>query len=148
MMNKENLTCKKLVKTLSYTTLTQDREVYTEVLIDGRKYLKHGQLQAVSVVGFVYKIFNDKTQCSEYWVQCGISKQHPCDTKITKEQGYEIAAENAMMNPFLVMKVNKQFGNNTFRDIMRAYVGDMDLEFIKTKEEIENQGKNNLDYNR
>lgn len=143
-----NLIGKELVKTFSYSTLSQDRDAYAEVIIDGRTYLKYGQLQAVTIVGFMYKIYNSELGTNEYYVYCGMTKQHPCDTKITKEIGYEQASINAQMNPFMEMKVDKAFGNITFSKMMEAYVDDMDLEFIKTKQEIIKQGKNTSIYNR
>ena len=139
---------KELVKSLSYSTISQDREAYAEVVIDGRNYLKYGQLQAVTIVGFMYKVYNKTLGANEYYVYCGMSKQHPCDTKINKEVGYEQAAINAQLNPFMEMKVDKSFGNITFRQMMEAYVSDLELEFIKTKQEIMKQGKNTSIYNR
>ena len=47
---------KELVNTFSYTTATQDREVYADVSINGRRYRKYGTLQAVAFVGNLYKV--------------------------------------------------------------------------------------------
>ena len=129
---------KELVKTLSYTTASQNREAYSNVVINGRNYVKLGTLQAVTVVCNVYKLYNSQTNMVEYWAHMGMSKQHPTDINVNKELGYEVANYNAMNNPFWVMQVNKQFGEITFRDLMRTYINDMDLEFIKTAEEIKN----------
>ena len=147
-MNKENLVSKELVKTLVYTTANQDRSAYAWVNIDGRDYIKTGELQVVSFVGNVYKIFNSSKNTAEYWLYVGMSKQHPCDSKINKEEGYELAQEKAYMDPMMVLQVNKQFGEITWRRMMDAYVSDMDLEFVKTTQEIQAQGKNLLKYNR
>ena len=147
-MENLNLVSKELVKTLSYTNFSEDREVYAEVIIDGRTYYKLGTLQGVTIVGFMYKVFNSELDKNEYYLYCGLSKQHPCDSKINKEIGYEHAATNAQMNPFLIMKVEKTFGNNTFRPMMKAYVDDMDLEFIKTTQEIAKSNKDKSIYNR
>ncbi len=149
MIQGKNILEKELVKTLSYTTSNQPRNVYSNVVINGRNYLKGGVLQSVTVVCNVYKIYNSESKTSEYWAYFGMSKQHPCDTRINKELGYEIANENANINPFCILKVNKRFGENTFRDMIRPYVDDMDLEYIKTKEEIELNPFNDIKkYNR
>ena len=148
MVNKNDFLEKQLVKTLSYTTATQNRDVYTNVVINGRNYLKAGTLQAVTVVCNIYKIYNTKNNMYEYWAHFGMSKQHPCDSKLNKQVGYEIAQENALLNPFCVLQVNKQFGENTFRDMIRPYIDDMDLEMLKTKEEIELSGDDINKYNR
>lgn len=136
--NTNDFLSKELVKTLSYTTASQNREAYANVVINGRNYVKLGTLQAVTVVCNVYKLYNSQTNMTEYWAHFGISKQHPTDINVNKELGYEIAQFNAMNNPFCIMQVNKQFGEITFRDLMRTYINDMDLEFIKTAEEIKN----------
>lgn len=134
--NKNDFKNKELVKTLSYTTASQNREAYSNEVINGRNYIKTGTLQAVTVVCNVYKIFNSETKLTEYWAHVGMSKQHPTDIMVNKQLGYEIANMNALENPFCIMQVNKHFGENTFRDMMRAYINDMDLEYVKTAEEI------------
>ena len=148
MIKSQNLLSKEIVKTLVYTTASQDRLVYTPVSINGRTYLKTGELQVVSFVGNVYKVYNNETNMYEYWLHVGMSKQHPCDSKIDKKEGFEKAQENAFMNPFMIMQVNKRFGDITWRKIISAYVADMDLEFVMTKQEILNSGKKIEDYNR
>ena len=65
-----------------------------------------------------------------------LSKQHPDDICINKDLAYEIADTNSFIKPFIQMQVNKRFGENTFRDIIRSYIADMDLEYVKTKDEI------------
>lgn len=147
-MVNSNLIKKELVKTFAYTTVSQSRDAYTNVVIDGRNYLKYGQLQAVTIAGFMYKIYNSELGVNEYFLYCGISKQHPCDTKLNKETGYEQAAINAQMNPFFEMKVEKQFSDYTFRRMMTNYVDHLNLEFIKTTQEIKKQCKNTSIYSR
>ena len=134
--NTNDFLSKELVKTLSYTTASQDREAYSNVVINGRKYFKTGTLQAVTVVCNIYKIYNTNSEMTEYWAHMGLSKQHPTDIMVDKNLGYEVAYENALNNPFCIMQVNKSFGENTFRDMIRPYIEDMDLEYIKTPEEI------------
>ena len=134
--NKDDFKFNELVKTLSYTTASQNREAYSNEVINGRNYIKTGTLQAVTVVCNIYKIYNSDSKMTEYWAHMGMSKQHPTDIMVNKEIGYEIANKNALNNPFCIMQVNKRFGEITFRDMMRSYIHDMDLEFIKTAEEI------------
>ena len=90
-----------------------------------------------------------KGQKFKKYVLCiGMSKQHPYDTKINKEIGYEIAHENSLTNPSIVIEINGKFTNRRFRDIIDNYLSTMNLEFIKTKQEILLEGKNPKDYNR
>lgn len=133
--NNNDFLGKELVKTLSYSTAGQERLAYSNVVINGRKYIKMGTLQAVTVVCNIYKLYNSNNGMVEYWAHFGLSKQHPDDIMVNKELGYEVAQYNAMNNPFCILKVNKQFGEHTFRDMIRPYIDDMDLEFVKTSEE-------------
>lgn len=148
MIKSTDLLDKEIVKTLVYTTASQDRFVYAPVSINGRTYMKTGELQVVSFVGNVYKVFNSETNLTEYWLHVGLSKQHPCDSKINKKEGFEKAQENAFMNPIMIIQVNKRFGDITWRRMIDAYVADMDLEFVMTKEEIVAAGKDTKKYSR
>ncbi len=148
MIKSTDLLEKEIVKTLVYTTASQDRFVYTPVSINGRTYMKTGYLQVVSFVGNIYKVYNSTTKNVEYWLHVGLSKQHPCDSKINKQEGFEKAQENAFINPIMVIQVNNKFGNITWRKMIDSYVANMDLEFVMTKEEIINAGKDIKKYNR
>jgi len=106
MITNKDFTSKELVKTLSYCTAKCDRQVYADVIVNGRKYLKCGTLQAVTVVCDVYKIENNKTNMVEYWACFGISKQHPKDLQINKELAYETAKKSAEK---ISQKYNKHF---------------------------------------
>ena len=141
-INSNDFLNKELVKSLSYTTATQDREAYCNVVINGRNYIKTGTLQAVTVVCNVYKIYNSKTKNYEYWAHFGMSRQHPNDSNVNKELGYEIAQNQLLNDPFWIMKVEKDFNEHAFRDMARVYVDNMNLEFIKTHAEIKNTQNN------
>ena len=104
-MNNSNFLSKELVNTFAYTTATQDRDVCTDVSINGRRYRKYGTLQAVAFVGNLYKVgvpgegyLKDdgpvQNRNDKYVLVIGMSKQHPYDTKVNKDLGYEIATEN------------------------------------------------------
>jgi len=152
---------KELVNTFTYTTATQNRDVYADVSINGRRYRKYGTLQAVTFVGNLYKV-----GCTGegYWPKedgpirtsknektvlvIGMSKQHPYDTKVNKELGYEIATENMLTNPVIMIEVQGKFNKRRFVDIVESYLDTMKLEFIKTKGEIIAEGKNPKNYNR
>ena len=75
-------------------------------------------------------------------------KQMLTDKAEATWQFKENTQEKAFMDPMMVLQVNKQFGEITWRRMMDAYVSDMDLEFVKTTQEIQSQGKNLLKYNR
>lgn len=151
---------KELVNTFAYTTATQNRDVCTEVSINGRKYDKYGTLQAVAFVGNLYKVNikgdgywpREKGPISnydnKYVLIVGMSKQHPCDTKVNKELGYEIAAMNALEDPIIILDIQGKFTYRRFKNIVENYLANMKLEFIKTKAEMIAEGKDPKKYNR
>jgi hypothetical protein len=152
---------KELVNTFAYTTATQNRDVYTDVSINGRRYRKYGTLQAVTFVGNLYKVGcsgegywpkeDGPIQTSKnekYVLVIGMSKQHPYDTKVNKELGYEIAQTNMLNDPCMVIEVQGKFNKRRFVDLVEYYLSTMKLEFIKTRQEIIAEGKNPKNYNR
>jgi hypothetical protein len=159
--NKNNFLFKELVNTFDYTTATQNRDVYTDVSINGRHYRKYGTLQAVTFVGNLYRVgwsgegYYPKEQGpiqtfknDKYVLVIGMSKQHPCDTKVNKDLGYEIATNNMLNDPCIIIDIQGKFTYRRFKTIVENYLSTMKLEYIKTKKEIEMEGKNPKDYNR
>ena len=152
---------KELVNTFAYTTATQNRDVYTDVSINGRRYRKYGTLQAVTFVGNLYKVgcsgkgyypMEDgpiqTSKNEKYVLVIGMSKQHPYDTKINKETGYELAHEKMLDDPCMIIEVQGKFNKRRFVDLIEYYIDTMKLEFIKTKAEIIAEGKDPKNYNR
>ena len=121
---------KELVNVFEYSTASKERYAYTDVNIDGRWYTKYGTLQAVTMVGGLYKTENNKNL-----LVVGISKQHPNDNKVDKKLGYEVAHINMLNNPAIVMEVDKTFKRRDFNHICSNYINSMDLAFIKTNKE-------------
>jgi len=134
-MNFENkdFLSKELVNTFSYTTATQNRDACTDVSINGRRYTKYGTLQAVTFVGNLYKLNEYKNV-----LVIGMSRQHPNESKINKEMGYEYAHLNMLDNPIIMIEVQGNFTKRRFVNIVESYLSNMKLEFVKTKKEIEN----------
>ena len=130
--NKSDFLNKELVKTLSYTTASQNREAYSNEVINGRNYTKYGTLQAVTFVGNLYKINEYKNV-----LVIGMSRQHPTDVKIVKELGYEQANINALNDPIIMIETQGKFTKRRFVDIVETYLSYMKLEFVKTRKEIE-----------
>lgn len=143
-MKKFDFLTKTLVDSFSYTTSTQDRETYTEERINGRKVLKFGTLQAVTVVGNLYEdCYGNRI------LMCGVSKQHPCDSKCNKQLAYETAQAHALFKPDIVINTVPKYMNSiNFRNMVEWYVDGMDLCFLKTTQEIINSGDDPKKYNR
>jgi len=143
MKNFDFLT-KELIDSFSYTTVTKNREAYSDVIIDGRQYTKWGTLQAVTIVGNLYEdCFGNRI------LMCGVSKQHPCDTKCDKQLAYEVAQAHALFCPDLVVNSVPEYLNKfNFAQMMSWYVDAMKLDFTKTRKEIEKTGDDPKKYNR
>lgn len=142
---------KELVNTYAYTTATKDRDVCTYVSINGRNYAKFGTLQAVTFVGNLYKVDSYKKNSKDfnkYVLMVGLSKQHPCDTKVNKQEGYEAASIRAIDDPIIIMNVEGKFDKHRFNNIVKNYLSNMKLEFIKTRKEILAEGDDPTKYNR
>lgn len=158
--NKKDFLFKELVNTFSYTTASQNRDVCADVSINGRRYTKYGTLQAVTFVGNLYEVgiqnngylkdnvtINNKNN-RKLVLFIGMSKQHPCDVKVNKEHGYEVAHINALDNPCMIIDINEKFTKRRFVDIVEHYLDSMNLEFVKTRAEIIAEGKDPSKYNR
>ena len=78
----------------------------------------------------------------------GIARQNPYDTVIDEETGFEIAIENAMINPVMTIEYNNEVKEDVVYGLLDSYVNGLPVQFIKTKTEIESEGKNIKDYNR
>lgn len=143
-MKKFDYLSKELVKTLSFTTTTQNRESFSEVNIDGRRYIKTGTLQAITFIGLVYEdAFGKKI------MHVGISKQHPNDSKCDKQIAYENAYLKCLNNPDIIFNTIPEYIDMfNFRKMMQWYYDGMNLEYIRTKEEIQSSNKNTKEYNR
>jgi hypothetical protein len=134
---------KTLVGEYSYTDANKDRNYSKCVLINGRKYIKLGVKTATTVVAFQYKVFNPSINRSEYVTLMGVARQHAGDAKISLEEGYEIAATNAMISPIATFKFPKKCSEYTIRHLMMCYVDELPVNFVKTKEELD---ENNVDF--
>lgn len=143
MKNFDYLT-KELINTLSFTTMSQNREAYSDVYINGRNYAMFGTLQAITFVGLVYEdTFGNKV------MHVGIAKQHPNDSKCDKKLAYENATLKAMNNPDIVFNtVPENVTMFNFRQMMSGFYDGMDVQFLRTKKEIELAGDDPKKYNR
>ena len=130
---------KDLIRTFSYTNMNDYRGMETKVVVNGRTYVKLGQAQAVTMVGNLYKCWDPSVESYKYMLMVGVAKQHPCDLKITKQEGYAIANENAYASPSIVMEVTKDFDKEKFIYTAMCYIELMHLSFVKTKKEIDAQ---------
>lgn len=127
------------IDTFYYTDYSNNRADTMSERINGRLYVKFGIRTATTVVGVLYKDTNPSCkQPNKYTLLVGISRQHPCDVKIDKETGIEIAHVAALTNPVMKIELYKKINFYDFKDIARSYISTLPVEFVKTKDEIIN----------
>lgn len=132
---------KDLVKTFSYSTANNYRNYEKQMVVNGRTYYKIGQLQAVTMVGNLYKCYDPNVESFKYMLMVGVAKQHPRDLKITKQEGLEIANEKAYSCPSIVMEVPSDFTKEQFQMFADCYVEFAmikHLQLVKTNKELLN----------
>lgn len=128
---------KEFVNNFSYTTINTDRSGVKDVRIDGRQYCKFGIYQAVTLVGDLWDIYDGDVKRNRRMLFVGVAKQHPRDLGVDKELSYEVAHLNSLENPVIVMEVGPNFCGHDFRHLASLYVDTLDLQFVKTRKEIE-----------
>lgn len=130
---------KDLVKTFSYSTANNYGNYEKRMVVNGRTYYKIGQLQAVTMVGNLYRCYDPNVESFKYMLMVGVAKQHPRDLKITKQEGLEIANEKAYACPSIVMEVPSDFTKEQFQMFADCYVEfamRKHLQFVKTNKEL------------
>jgi hypothetical protein len=127
---------KELIRTYHYNTAKEDRYYVKQEVINGRLYAKYGIATVASMVVDLWKIYDPSVKQYKYVYMGGLSRQHPNDTKIDIEMGYEVAHENAFTNPVFTFIYNEKLSTIGVLDLMREYVKNLPIEFIRTRQEI------------
>ena len=130
---------KELIETFSYTTMNHPREGEMLVRILGRDYYKFGTYQAVTLVGNLYDVYDADVKHNKTVLFVGVSRQHPRDSFIDKETGYEEANLKALLEPQMIIEVGEKFGQSDFLNFAKSYIRTMKLKFVKTRAEIEDE---------
>ena len=116
--------------------------------INGRLYDKHGVDCATTAVALYYKVYDPSFKHYKFAILVGIARQHPNDSTITEEIGEEIATENAMIDPVMVIEYPHKVHDDIIYNLLESYVGGLPIQFVKTRSEIKAEGKDVTLYNR
>lgn len=130
-----NFLTKELVDTFSW--IYWGKENVKSVRINGRLYYKTGRETSAIYVGNLYKVYDPSVKSFKYVMMIGAAIQHPCDSKINKEDGYEIANEHAMTEPIMTITLNHKIDNEDFLRFVKSYEATREVDFVKTKAEVE-----------
>jgi hypothetical protein len=136
-----NFLTKELVDSFVYSNIGSDREDSKSVVIKGRTYIKLGTVTATTIVANVYKVYDSSVKPNKYVALFGVARQHPCDVKVSREQGTEVAATNAQSHPIMQIEFDHQPNYFDLKPFMEAYINSLEVVFVKTKQELIAEGK-------
>jgi hypothetical protein len=126
---------KELIRTYHYNTAKEDRYYVKREVINGRTYDKYGVATVISMVVDLWKVYDPSVKLYKFVYVGGVSRQHPNDSQIDLEVGYELAHENAFVNPVFKMEFNAPIETNLVVTMMENYICGLPIEFIRTREE-------------
>ena len=127
---------KEVEKVYSFSTISEDRFGAKLVKVNGRDYTKYGTYQAVTLVGILYNVYDPSVKRFKKMLHVGVAKQNTRDLVVSKDIAYEVAHENALINPHCVMEVGDNWRKKNFTEFARNYVNAMELQFVKTAQEL------------
>ena len=139
---------KELINEWYWSNIDEDRSCIKSERINGRLYNKYGVDCATTAIAFEYKVYDPSDNNYKYAILVGFARQNPGDTVLDEEIGYEIASENALINPSIMLIENNEATEDFIYCIIEAYVLSLPIKFIKTKSELINEKKNLNLYNR
>ena len=139
---------KEFVCEYTFSDTNKDRFYTKDVVINGRTYTKYGTATATTVVCLQYKITDPSTNRSEYLTLMGVARQNPGDNAVNEQLGYEIATENALMSPVATFVTPTEMSRCSAKAFVYNYIKALPVQFIKTRQELQNEGKDLSNYNR
>jgi len=139
---------KKFIGQYVYSNIDADRQCVKSVRINGRLYDKHGVDCATTFAALVYKVPVYGVKQFKYVILVGIARQNPCDNVLDKEVGAEIAIENAMTDPVMTVQYSDEVTEETIYELVSSYSVGLPIQFVKTRQEIVNEGKDLFNYER
>ena len=139
---------KKFIGQYVYSNIDSDRQCVKSVRINGRLYDKHGVDCATTFAALVYKVPVCGVKQFKYVILVGIARQNPCDNVLDKKIGVEIALENAWANPVMSVQYSDDVTEEIIYELVSSYSAGLPIQFVKTRQEIVEEGKDLLDYER
>ena len=137
---------KKLVDEFAFSDIHVDRSCEKETVLDnGRRAVMKGTYCASTFVGKLYKMNGpSKNPLERYVLFIGVSRQNPIDNRQDEDLAVEMAAENAMVNPIMTIKLPTVISGDDFARFVRPYLGVMPTKFILTSKQIKDKKENDL----
>ena len=127
---------KNLVRTFDWNDLNQNRSIFGEVCINGRKYLKTGVATATTVVGNLYLVEDRSVKQNKYVLLVGIARQHPKELNVKRSEGVEFANLKALNSPVMQIEFDHEITWDEFKELANWYVYWQTPKMLKTNEEL------------
>ena len=137
---------KKLVDEFVVSDIHTDRSCEKETVLDnGRRALMKGTYCASTFVGKLYKMNGpSENPLERYVLFVGVARQNPIDNRQDEDLAVEMAAENAMVNPIMTIKLPKAINGDDFVRFVNPYLDTMPSKFILTSKQIKDKKESDL----
>ena len=137
---------KKLVDEFVVSDIHTDRSCEKETVLDnGRRAVMKGTYCASTFVGKLYKMNGpSKNPLERYVLFVGVSRQNPIDNRQDEDLAVEMAAENAMVNPIMTIKLPTAISGDDFVRFVSPYLDVMPTKFILTSKQIKDKKESDL----
>lgn len=129
---------KKLVDEFVVSDINTDRSCEKETVLDnGRRVVMKGTYCASTFVGKLYKMNGpSENPLERYVLFVGVARQNPIDNRQDGDLAVEMAAENAMVNPIMTIKLPNAISGTDFTRFVSPYLDTMPTKFILTSKQI------------
>lgn len=137
---------KKLVDEFVVSDIHTDRSCEKETVLDnGRRAVMKGTYCASTFVGKLYKINGPSNNSLERYVLfVGVARQNPIDNRQNMDLAVEMAAENAIVNPIMTIKLPNAISGDDFARFVSPYLDVMPTKFILTSKQIKEKKESDL----
>lgn len=137
---------KKLVDEFVVSDIHTDRSCEKETVLDnGRRAVMKGTYCASTFVGKLYKMNGpSENPLERYVLFVGVARQNPIDNRQDEDLAVEMAAENAMVNPIMTIKLPTAISGDDFVRFVSPYLDTMPTKFILTSKQIKDKKESDL----
>lgn len=137
---------KKLVDEFVVSDIHSDRSCEKETVLDnGRRAVMKGTYCASTFVGKLYKMNGpSENPLERYVLFVGVARQNPIDNRQDEDLAVEMAAENAMVNPIMTIKLPTAISGDDFARFVSPYLDTMPSKFILTSKQIKYKKESDL----
>lgn len=137
---------KKLVDEFVVSDIHTDRSCEKETVLDnGRRAVMKGTYCASTFVGKLYKMNGpSENPLERYVLFVGVARQNPIDNRQDEDLAVEMAAENAMVNPIMTIKLPNAISGTDFARFVSPYLDSMPTKFILTSKQIRDKKESEL----